>query len=147
MRKFIISLLTLLVFYTASSMAAEKYSLTIKFSISNVSEFGKFVDKKTFLQLVKIGKDGGLSGITDEEGRSLYKSNYVKIPFPKNNNITLQAKSLAPGEYVIAAQLLRNINVYPLLTKNDQLLIIKIPENINKQQRIIELGSVSFKIR
>ena len=146
MRKFIITLLTLVVFYTVSCMEAEKDSLTIKASINNVSEFEKFVDEETFLQLVKMGENGLLAFETDEKGRTLYKSNYVKIPFPNNNKITLHAKNLEPGKYVIAVQFLKDRNVYPLLIKNDKNLIIKIPEDINILRRI-DLGSVSFGVR
>ena len=119
-------------------------TFTITGTITNINFLQRYIDKDTYLQIVKLP----LSGFTtdeDERGRYYYQSNLAKIPFPENGVFTLNAENLEPGKYFISGQFFTNGSIYPILLKSEKHLATFNVKNNPKPHQQFELGEVFFQ--
>jgi len=134
-----------------SSIAEENAAITITGVITNLEKAKKYIAKDSYLQLVFLPSDGQVSFKTDGEGRMTYESELAKINIPSTGNFIFETASLKPGQYLIAAQLLKAFGLgrggSPLLAikKTKKFAFIEVPE-VSEGPIKIELGEVIIPV-
>jgi fibronectin type 3 domain-containing protein len=124
--------------------------IQIEGAITNLDEAGKYLTKDSYLQIISFPADGNMDYTTDSKGRVAFTSDLTQIDMPSSGSFVFETANLAPGKYVIAAQLLNPYDsesgLDPILSKTrSKLAQIIIPEDY-ASPLIVELGDVFIPV-
>lgn len=145
--------ISMMVFLAATSAsvilaAVPADAVTIKGKILNMDEARKYLHPDCFLQLVRLGKNGGISMKTDARGRLVYESKLAHVEMPKSGAFSISTSGLEAGEYIVVVQ---NLDPFPgyattLFRRKGETQALKIHVPQDTKDSTLELGEVCFPV-
>ena len=151
----VIIALCMQIIFCGLCLASEKEGagtvIELRGTIVNLKEASKYINAESYLQLLFVPENDGISFETDENGRTVYPSTLPKSSFSKNGTFCLKVKNIKPGKYVIVGQKLNpyafGSGVKPILSSvsNKKPVIIQHPKN-TKNKNIVNFGYVFLPI-
>jgi len=130
--------------------ACDTQDIRITGNIINLVEAQDFIAQDSYIQLVALPDTGEIESTTDGRGRLCYTSDLAELEIPDDGSFVFETTGLVPGQYVIAAQLLKSYDLQsgtmPILSDTEsQLIQIEVPEEYESPLDI-ELGDVIIPV-
>jgi hypothetical protein len=119
--------------------------------IVNLKKASKYINDESYLQLLFVPDNAGVSFETDNKGRTIYPSDLPKTSFSKNGAFSFKMKITKSGKYVIVVQKLNpyglDSGLKPILSylKNKEFIIIQHPEDTSGKNAF-NLGDVFLPV-
>lgn len=126
-------------------------AIELRGKIINLKKASKYINTESYLQILLIPDNGGVSFETDNKGRTVYPSNLPKISFSKDGTFSFTVKNIKPGKYVIVGQKLNpyglDSGLKPILShlNNKAFIIIQHPDDTGGKN-VLNFGDVFLPV-
>ncbi len=119
--------------------------------IVNMEGALKYINPESYIQLLYLPDNGGISFETDNKGRTVFDSDLPTTPFSSHGQFKLKANNLKHGRYIMVGQKMEpyglGSRVKPILSymNSGQVIIIQHPTD-TKGKKVLSLGDVIIPV-